>query len=85
MSQAKVDHNKELKKNRKKIVKRQKMERTVSRTILAIIIVAAIGFVGYSGYGVYEKAHEDDPIVTNKVDISAVTDYLGTVGSDEDK
>ena len=44
MSQAKVDKYKEQKKNRDKIMKREKRERILAEVIVCVVVVALIGF-----------------------------------------
>ena len=84
MSQVKVDKNKELKKNRKKIVKRRKIGHIAGWFAGILVIVAAIGWLGYSSYGKYQEAHADDPLPEYDLNISAVTDYLSTIDTDDD-
>ena len=81
MSQVKVDHHKELKRNRKKIVRRQK--RLHSLHILAGVVVAviALGFIAYSGYGVYQNAHANDPLPAVKCDLTAINDYVADINA----
>ncbi len=76
MSQAKVDHNKELKKNRKKIVQKQKRSKIYARLCGVVVVLAIIGWIGYSAYGVYEEAHADDPLPVLSADTTAVDEYL---------
>lgn len=84
MSQAKVDKHKELKKNKKKIVKRQKINRFMWAILGTVITVALVAFVVYSGYRSYEEAHADDPLPTVEVDLSSVTDYETALNSEAD-
>lgn len=76
MSQAKVDRNKELKKNRKKIIKKQKRGLILEKIVLSLILVAVVAWIGYSAYGVYEQAHADDPLEAISIDLSAIEDYV---------
>jgi len=75
MSQEKVDRNKELKKNRKKIVKRNKVKNIIGGTVGVIVLVAVIGWIGYSVYGKYEEYAEAN-VTSTAVDITPVTGFL---------
>ena len=83
MSQAKVEHNKELKRNRKKILKKQKRGLILEKIVLSLILVGVAGWIGYSAYGLYEEAHADDPLPSISVDISATEDYIATLTDNE--
>lgn len=84
MSQAKVDHNKELKKNRKKLVKKQKRGVVLEKIVITLILAAVVGWIGYSAYGMYEQAHEDDPLPSISVDLSAAEDYIAGLESTDE-
>lgn len=79
MSQAKVDRYKEEKRNREKIMKKQKREWMLTKTVLAVFGVAIIGWAGVS---VYQTATtgtvEDTPVEVQNytVDTSALDDVL---------
>ena len=79
MSQAKVDRNKELKRNRKKIVKRERRMRHLYTALTAVVCLAAAGWIGYSGYTLYTEkqaeAEENAEIVKTPIDISALTGF----------
>ena len=53
MSQEKVDRNKELKKNRKDIVKKNHRNQVIRTVIWTIVVLAIVAWLGYSGYNVY--------------------------------
>ena len=57
MSQAKVDKYKQDKKNRKKIMAKQKRQRVLGSCAFAVVILA---FVGYLGYSVYDGQFKKD-------------------------
>ena len=82
MSQIKVDHNKALKRNRKKIVRRRKQQHALTVFVCALVAAAAIGFIAYSGYGVYEKAHENDPLPKVACDLTAINDYITDISKE---
>ena len=54
MSQAKVDRYKEEKKNRKKIMAKEKRMRIAGYVAGCLVAVGIIGWAGYSGYSAYE-------------------------------
>ncbi len=78
MSQAKVDYNKEQKYNRKKLVKKQKVQRVVGTIAATVVAVALIGWVGFSMYNKQqdEKAAE---ITKLTLDSSALSDYTSSL------
>ena len=54
MSQAKVDRYKEEKKNRKKIMAKEKRMRIAGYVAGCLVAAGIIGWAGYSGYRLYE-------------------------------
>jgi hypothetical protein len=79
MSQAKVDRYKEEKRNRAKIIKREKREWAATKaglSLVGLVLVAWIGFSVYSGV----TSTSDDTAVTEKetytVDTSAIDDFF---------
>ena len=83
MSQAKIDHRRELKKNRKKILKKEKRERMLGYCVGILLVAAIAGWLGYSAYGLYEEAHANDPLPSISADISSVEDYLTEINTSE--
>lgn len=83
MSQAKIDHRRELRENRKKILKREKRERVLGYLGGVLLVAAIAGWLGYSAYGLYEEAHANDPLPTVSADISSVEDYLTDLSTAE--
>ena len=83
MSQAKIDYRKELKKNRKKILQKEKRERFLGYLGGCALLVAIAGWIGYSAYGMYEEAHRFDPLPTVEADVSAIDDYITDIASEE--
>lgn len=80
MSQAKVDKYKEEKKNRAKIMKKQKRNRIVAQVVACVIGVLLIGWAGVSLYQNYK------PVVKNtySVDMEAVEDYMTGLQTNEE-
>ena len=78
MSQAKVDYHKEQKYHRKKLVKKQKVQRVVGTIAATVVAVALIGWVGFSMYNKQqdEKAAE---ITKLTLDSSALSDYTSSL------
>lgn len=79
MSQAKVDRYKEEKKNRKKIMAREKRNRTLGIAAGCLVLAAVIGWAGYSGYRVYENSR---PLETIYADLDAVNDYMDSLNAE---
>lgn len=73
MSQEKVAKYKELKANRKELMKKEKKQKAIRNTVTAIICVAAIGWVGYSAVDYWQ---ENKPRQEVEVDYSAIDGYL---------
>ncbi len=80
MSQEKVDYNKEQKKNRKKIMKKHKIERVLSIVAGVAIAVVLIGWVSFSAYKNH-KSTETATVTYNNIDTSALTDYISTINN----
>lgn len=76
MSQEKVDHYKEQKRNRKKIMKKEKRHRYLGYSVATLIAVCIIGWAGYSVYARYEA---NKPVSYTEVDMSALTDYYSSL------
>lgn len=84
MSQAKVDRYKEEKKNRKKIMAKEKRMRIagyVAGCLVAGCLVAAgiIGWAGCSGYSAYEA---NKPMETIYANLDSVTDYMSSLNAE---
>lgn len=75
MSQKKVDQYKKEKANRKKILKREKMQRRAAAIGATIVSAAIVVWVGYSAFGYFSKQDDSAPIQT-EVDLSAITEYM---------
>lgn len=74
MSQEKVEKKQNLKKNRKKIVKKQKRQHVmeiVAGVIVCVGIVAWLGYSAFNKYETYEKAH----VASTAIDISSLVNY----------
>lgn len=81
MSQVKVDKRKELKHNRKKIVRQNKIKRLAGWCAAVVILAGVLGWLGWSSYTKIEEAREEE-VVSTVADISAITDYLSGVGTE---
>lgn len=80
MSQEKVDRNKEQKRNRKKILKKQRRQRMLGG-ILGVVI--AVGLVGWIGFSIYDKYEDKRTSTATEVDLSAITNYFSEQNSAE--
>lgn len=78
MSQAKVDKYKEQKKNRDKIMKREKRERIIAEVIVCVVVVALITWAGYSFY----QNHKPTVVNTYSVDSTALDDYMSEMNAE---
>lgn len=72
MSQEKVERYKEQKANRKKTMKKEKMQSIARNCIASVVVVAVLGWVGYSGV-TYIIDSQPRPEV--EVDYTAISDY----------
>lgn len=81
MSQQKVDRYKQEKANRKKIMKREKMQRTITAVCSSVVCIAVVGWLGYSAYGYFTKQETKDPVQT-EVDLSAISDYMSGLSAE---
>lgn len=81
MSQEKVDKKKELKANRKDIVKKKKIQNVVRGAVVALVAVLVVLWMGISGYSKYEAYQEENP-KTYSVDIGAISDYEATLDAE---
>ena len=75
MSQEKVDLHKQQQHDRKKLVKKRKIEQ-VSLVIAGVLVAAAlITWIGFSVHSKYEENKAANPVY-HDIDVSAMTDYL---------
>ncbi|MFG6384340.1 MAG: hypothetical protein K1V96_08810 [Lachnospiraceae bacterium] len=81
MSQAKVDRYKEEKANRKKIMKQEKIKRTITTVCSTVVCIAVIGWVGYSAYGYFHTQKEKNPTQT-EVNLDALNNYLNGLNTE---
>ena len=84
MSQAKVDQHKKQKANRKKEMRREKLERTAVGVLGVVIVAAICVWIGYSVYGKTTGntgADAESSAVT--VNTDAVDDYLDGLNAEE--
>ena len=82
MSQEKVEKKKELKRNRKKIVRR---EHRMAKLGIVITVVAAVFIAGWLAYSITNKgvAYQEDHPKTVKVDLSSISDFYGDLQSED--
>ena len=78
MSQAKVDKYKDQKKNRDKIMKREKRERIIAEVIVCVVVVALIAWAGYSFY----QNHKPTVVNTYSVDSTVLDDYMSEMNAE---
>lgn len=80
MSQEKVDRYKKEKANRKKTMKKEKIQYYIRRCVVAVLAVALVGWIGYSTFRVYEDSR---PVETAEVNYNAITDYETSLNTGE--
>ncbi len=77
MSQEKVDRYKEEKRNRAKIIKKEKREWMLTKIGLAAIAVIIVGWVGMSVYTGVKQSDENTAVLeTYTLDTSALDEYI---------
>ncbi len=80
MSQAKVDRYKEEKRNRQKIMRKQKMEWTLTKIGLTVGAVVLVGWAGFSIYQNVTSAPQTVEVTESyTVDTSSLDDYLSSL------
>lgn len=79
MSQAKVDRYKEEKKNREKIMKKQKRQAFLLRLAGTVVAIVLVGWIGFS---VYQKV-QGDVSHTYAVKTDVMDDYLNSLDASE--
>lgn len=84
MSQAKVDRYKEQKKNRKKIMKREKMENALVKICSALVCAAIVVWIGYSAVNMSKNKSEETTGETTSytLDTTALDNYLSGLQED---
>ena len=81
MSQAKVDKYKEDKKNRKKIMAKEKRQWFLTQAALTVAGLAIVAWIGISAYQAITAPNGDEPakVKTYTVDNSALDDYIASL------
>lgn len=79
MSQEKVDRYKKEKANRKKTMKKEKVQSIAIRAAGALACAALLGWIGYSGYIKWEASR---PAKTTEVSVDALSDYLNELSTE---
>ena len=72
MSQAKVDRYKEEKKNRKKIMAKEKRMRIAGYVAGCLVAAGIIGWAGYSGYSAYEATSLWKPFMQTLIPLQTI-------------
>ena len=84
MSQAKVDRYKEEKRNRAKIIRKEKRDWMLTQAVLGLIAAVMVVFVGGAVYSSITRKPEtstvdNTPLETYTIDTSALDDFLGSL------
>ena len=80
MSQEKVQKYKEQKANRKQTMAKEKRTRRIRNTVVAVVLVAVLGWVGYSAVDFYMT---NPPRKNVEVNYSAIDEYSETLETEE--
>ena len=81
MSQQKVNAYKEYKKNKDKILKREKLMKRVEAAIAAAVVVAFVAWFGWSVYNSATTTDESAPAVVTEIQAEGYTDYISSLQS----
>lgn len=81
MSQKKVDEYKDYKKNRKKIIQKEKRLRRIEYTAAGLVLAVLIGWFGWSIYHQATKTDDTESASTETVEVNFgdVSDYYDTL------
>lgn len=79
MSQAKVDRYKAEKKNRKKNMKKEKLQTFARRSVVCVAAIALVGWAGYSVHNTYESKQPKEKVT---IDYSAMTSLSQALAGD---
>ena len=85
MSQAKVDRYKEEKKNRAKIMAKEKRDWALTKLAGGILALAIVVWAGYSAVTALRKAPEENTTLETEnytVNTTALDDYINSLTSD---
>lgn len=80
MSQAKVDRNKELKRNRKAIQAKKRREALYMKLCGGVVVLALAAWLGYSAADSYQKKVNSEPVTA---DLTALDDYMSGLPAEE--
>ena len=80
MSQAKVDRNKELKRNRKAIQAKKKREALYMKLCGGVVVLALAVWLGYSAVDSYQDRENEKPVTA---DLTALDDYMSGLQAEE--
>jgi len=81
MSQAKVDQYKKSKSNRKKEVKKQRIQRMFTKIGVSFLGIVLVGWIGYS---IYSEVEARRPVESIEVKYDAVNDYMNSLMSTQE-
>ena len=78
MSQKKVEAYKEYKKNKDKILRKEKRMRQLEFGILGLVGIAFVGWFGYSVYDSAQRAAEEKAadVTTTEINLTDFTEYV---------
>lgn len=79
MSQEKVDRYKKEKANRKKNIKKEKIQDILRRCLYGVVGLALLGWIGYSGYNTYTSNKSAEEV---QIDYTAISNYMQSMTSE---
>ncbi len=82
MSQKKVEQYKKEKANRQQIMKREKRKAALEKGVVALVLVAIVGWLGFSAYGQVQKG-QSAQVTETVMDASAIDEYLNNLQATE--
>lgn len=81
MSQAKVDKYKEEKKNRKNLMRKEKIQRYLRRGAACIVVIALVVMAGFSVYNIYESKQPKQKVTVDYSAIASLSQSLSEGGT----
>ncbi len=79
MSQAKVDKYKEYKRNKAKILKREKMIRRLEYVLALVVAAVFVIWFCFSVFNKVETAKAPDEVVSQEINLDDYIDYVGNL------
>lgn len=81
MSQEKVDKYKKEKANRKQIMRKEKIQNSIRKCVIAVIAVVLVGWIGFSAYDKYDSSRPVKEVQVDYQSINSFSQELSTLAS----